>query len=100
MSVGLSMYGSIFLCVSWSACVSVGLCVYVHFNFSTCNHVREAARRLLWVKKTFCRWVCILVQKDHMHDDQVELGCRLTYLGQIMTNGEAQFNAALRPQKP
>ena len=36
-------------------------------------------------------------------EDDVELHvleCRLTYLGQIMTNAEARFNVALRPQKP
>ena len=36
-------------------------------------------------------------------DDEVELhvlGCRLTYEGQIVTNAEARFNVAFRPQKP
>ena len=36
-------------------------------------------------------------------DDEVELhvlGCRLTYQGQIVTNAEARFRVALRPQKP
>ena len=36
-------------------------------------------------------------------DDEIELhvlGCRLTYLGQIVTNAEARFSVALRPQKP
>jgi len=36
-------------------------------------------------------------------DDDVELhilGCRLTYWGQTVTNAEAWFNVALRPQKP
>ena len=28
------------------------------------------------------------------------LGCRLTYWGQIITNAEARFSIALRPQKP
>ena len=36
-------------------------------------------------------------------DDEVELqvlGCRLTYEGQIVSNAEARFSVALRPQKP
>ena len=36
-------------------------------------------------------------------DDEVELHvleCRWTYKGQIVTNAEARFNVALRPQKP
>ena len=40
---------------------------------------------------------------DHDDDDKVELhvlGCRLTYQGQIVTNAEARFSVALRPQKP
>ena len=28
------------------------------------------------------------------------LRCQLTYLGQVMTNAEAQFNKSLRPRKP
>ena len=39
------------------------------FSFSTCNHVRGAARRLLLDKKTFCRWGCILLRvnnDDHL----------------------------------
>ena len=28
------------------------------------------------------------------------LGCRLTYWGQTVTNAEARFSVALRPQKP
>ena len=28
------------------------------------------------------------------------LGCRLTYLGPTVTNAEAWFNVAVRPQKP
>ena len=37
------------------------------------------------------------------YDDDVELhvlGCRLTYQGQTVTNAEAWFDVALRPQKP
>ena len=36
-------------------------------------------------------------------DDDAELhvlGCRLTYQEQTVTDAEAQFNVALRPQKP
>ena len=41
------------------------------FSFSTCNHVRGAARHLLldFKKKTFCRWGCILLRMDCISHD-------------------------------
>ena len=35
-----------------------------------------------------------------MYRGEVELGCRLAYYGQIVTNAESRFSVALRPQKP
>ena len=40
---------------------------------------------------------------DDDDDDEVELhvlGCRLTYERQTVSNAEARFSVALRPQKP
>ena len=44
--------------------------------------------------------LAVIVTAD---DDDVELnvlGCRLTYKGRTVSNAEAWFNVALRPQKP